>query len=165
MKERYLSKSHTHRVLNDFRGPDSLAVVWFGSNPPSTHTFSSSKLSIFLSLTACRRSSLPDRRGGGMGEEPNHTTARSLVLYKSVCTLWPPMKPNLRVTSCDSLLSSKTFPWMPANPQSILWHSFFIDCFIGHILSAFLDERQYKITHKWHSIISFTFPADLYWYR
>jgi hypothetical protein len=35
-----------------------------------------SKLSLFLSLSVYRRSSLLTGKGGGVGEEPNHTTAR-----------------------------------------------------------------------------------------
>jgi hypothetical protein len=45
--------------------------------PPSLHPFPLSRLSLFLSLPVCRRSKLlTGERGEGMGEEPNHMTAR-----------------------------------------------------------------------------------------
>ncbi len=61
-------------------GPCFLAVIWFGSFPSS---FTASKFSLFPGLPVCRRSSLLTGRG-----EPRHTTTESLVLYKSVNTLW-----------------------------------------------------------------------------
>ncbi len=70
-------------------GPGFLAVVWFGSSPAPLPPFPVSKLSLFLSLPVCRRSSLLTGGGGKVwaSEEPNHSTARSLALYKSFNTL------------------------------------------------------------------------------
>ncbi len=56
-------------------------LIWLRP-PPSV-----SKLSLFLSLPVCCRSSILRERGEGVGMEPNHTTQESLVLYKSFKTL------------------------------------------------------------------------------
>ncbi len=55
-----------------------------------THPSPVSKLSLFLGLPACRRSSLlTGEGGGGVVEEPNHKTAReSRAFYKSFNPLW-----------------------------------------------------------------------------
>jgi hypothetical protein len=47
------------------RGPGFLLVVWFGSSPIPFPPPSLSRLSLFLSLPVCRRSSLPTGGGGG----------------------------------------------------------------------------------------------------
>jgi hypothetical protein len=54
-----------------------------------THPFPVSKLSLFLGLPVCRRSSLlTGEGGGGVVEEPNHKTAReSMAFYKLFNTL------------------------------------------------------------------------------
>jgi hypothetical protein len=56
-----------------YRGPGFL-VVWFGSWPSPFPPSSVSKLSLFLSLPACRRSNLLARERG-VGEEPNREKA------------------------------------------------------------------------------------------
>ncbi len=59
-----------------YRGPGSLAGVWFGSsyNPPPPPI---SKVSLFLNLPLCRWSNLLTRWGKeGLMEEPNHTTTK-----------------------------------------------------------------------------------------
>ncbi len=77
-----------------YRGSGFLAVELFGSYSPSpAHSPSHAiKLSLFLSLPVCRRSSLLTGDGGGrewVGEEPKISTPReSLSLYKSFNTLW-----------------------------------------------------------------------------
>ncbi len=54
-----------------YGGPGFLAVVRYGSSPYLVI----SRLSLFLSLPVCRRSSLLTEEG--VGEEPIHTTARN----------------------------------------------------------------------------------------
>ncbi len=49
-------------------------LIWFLPPPPPLSPVS--KLSLFLSLSVCRRWSLLTNRGEGVGEEPYHTTAR-----------------------------------------------------------------------------------------
>jgi hypothetical protein len=56
-----------------YRGPGFLAVVWFGFSATPSLPCPVRKLSIFLILPVCRRSSLVMREGW---EEPNYTTAR-----------------------------------------------------------------------------------------
>jgi hypothetical protein len=64
-----------------YSGPRFLAVVWYGSSPP----LPVSKLSLFLSLPMCRRSSLRVR---GWGRSQFIRQGReSLVLCKSFNTL------------------------------------------------------------------------------
>jgi hypothetical protein len=75
----YLSMCVDPRVLKDLIiRLGLLAVVWFGSSPtpsPLCPLLSASFLS--LSFFFCRRSSLPKGEGGeGVGEKPNHSTAR-----------------------------------------------------------------------------------------
>jgi hypothetical protein len=70
-------------------------VVWFGSSPTPFSPSPVSKLSICLNLPASRRSSL--LTGKGVGEEPNRTTAKSLVLYKSFNTLCQTFDQRIRV--------------------------------------------------------------------
>jgi hypothetical protein len=67
-----------------YKGLGFLAVVWFGSSS-TPFLFIVRKLSLFLSLPVCRRSSLPTSdRGGDM----SHTTARKQgILYKSFHTV------------------------------------------------------------------------------
>jgi hypothetical protein len=56
-------------------GPGFLAFVWLGSSPtPSPSPVS--KVSLFLRLLVCRRSSLRTGEGEDVGEEPSNTTAR-----------------------------------------------------------------------------------------
>jgi hypothetical protein len=77
-----------------YRRPDS----WLLAPPPSLV----SKLSLFLSLPVCRRSSLLTGDGGvgkGVGEEPNHTTARSLVLLKSFSSLVEGLDKQVHLTT------------------------------------------------------------------
>jgi hypothetical protein len=57
--------------------------------PPSLPHLSSARCLSFAVLLCVAGRSYTDRRGGeGAGEESNNTTARKLVLYKSVSTLW-----------------------------------------------------------------------------
>ncbi len=57
--------------------PGENGVVWFGSSPPPPPPASPvSKLSLFLNLPVRCRSSFLTERGVGVGEEPNHSTAR-----------------------------------------------------------------------------------------
>jgi hypothetical protein len=75
-----------------YRGPGFLAVVWFGISPTPSHTTSPvSKLSLFLSLPVCRRSSLLTEKGG-RGRSQIMGRRESLVLYKSFNTLWVPLR-------------------------------------------------------------------------
>ncbi len=60
----YLHCICTRECWTNYRGPDLLAVIWFGSSPPPSPV---SKLSLFLSLPVCRRSSLLMGDGGGGG--------------------------------------------------------------------------------------------------
>ncbi len=62
------------------RGPGSLAVVYFGSLPSPL----SRQQVVSVSQSSCVSPvEQNDRRGRGVGEEPNHTTAKeSLILYK-----------------------------------------------------------------------------------
>jgi hypothetical protein len=60
-------------------------------SPPFPPSRPVSKLSLFLSLSvSVSPVELTDRseRREGLGEEPNHATARSLVLYESFNSLW-----------------------------------------------------------------------------
>jgi hypothetical protein len=68
-----------------YRVPDLLAVIWFGSSPTLSHPRSPViKLTLFLSLPACRRSSLfMWEEGGDYVVEPNQRRRESLVIYKS----------------------------------------------------------------------------------
>jgi len=72
-----------------YRGPGCLEVVWLTPSPPPSSRSPVSKLSLFLKLPVSCRSSLLTAGEGeeGGGEEPNHTTAKSLVLYNSFSTL------------------------------------------------------------------------------
>ncbi len=64
-----------------YRGPDFLAVLWFGSSPVI-------KMSLFLSLPVCRRSSLRRERGWkGLERSQIIRRRESLVIYKSFNTL------------------------------------------------------------------------------
>jgi hypothetical protein len=77
--------SRDQRVMNDlYRTRLSCGrIIRLLAHPPSPSAVS--KLSLFLSLPMCRRSSLlTGEKGGGVGVEQNHATA----LYKSSCTLW-----------------------------------------------------------------------------
>ncbi len=59
---------HNFRVLNDLQ--------MFGSSPTPSPS-PACKLSLFLNLRVCRRAGrLLTGEGGGVGDEPNHTTAR-----------------------------------------------------------------------------------------
>ncbi len=76
-----------------YRGPSFLAVVWFGSSPiPYTPLFRQQVVS--LSQSSCMSPGEDTKgSGGGVGEEPNHTTARNPVsqgLQRDVVYLgWP----------------------------------------------------------------------------
>ncbi len=74
-----------------YRGPGFLAVVLFGSSPTPFDPLPVSKLSLFLSISVCRRRL--SYGGKGVGDEQNHKTARSLALYKSTNTLWNTLSP------------------------------------------------------------------------
>jgi hypothetical protein len=64
------------------------AVVWFGSSPTSSPLFRLQVVSLSQSSCVCRQSRLlTGLEGKRVGQEPNHTTARSLALYKSFNTL------------------------------------------------------------------------------
>jgi hypothetical protein len=66
----------------------SFLLYDFCSSPISS-PYPASKLSLFLSLPVCRRSSYWLEVGGGGGWGVNHTTTReSLVRYKTFNTLW-----------------------------------------------------------------------------
>ena len=68
----------TKEYLLYYRGPGFLAVLCFGSFLPST----ASKLSLFLSLSVCRRSSCFDEREGrGWTRSQIKRRRDSLVLY------------------------------------------------------------------------------------
>jgi hypothetical protein len=69
----------TREYWRIYGGPGFFTVLWFGSSPAPFPLTPVSKFSIFLSLPVCRRSSLlmSCRGGEGVGEEPNHTTARN----------------------------------------------------------------------------------------
>ncbi len=60
----------------NYRGPGFLSVVWFGSSPTSSPFSSASCLCFSVFLYACRRLRYTDGRGGGVDQEPNHTTTR-----------------------------------------------------------------------------------------
>ncbi len=68
-----------------YRGPGSLAVVWFGSTPTPSPV---SKLPLFLSLPMCRRSSLLTEEGRGWMWRRIIQPQESLALYKSFYNLW-----------------------------------------------------------------------------
>ncbi len=70
-----------------YRGPGFLAVIWFGSLPTPSSQLSLSKLSLFLSLPVCRRSSLLTGGGRGWGRSQIIWPQESLALYKSFNTL------------------------------------------------------------------------------
>jgi hypothetical protein len=78
----------TREYWSIYRGPGFLAVVCFGSSPTSFTPPPLSLRQLFsLSQSSCvaGRTLLTLRRrwgGEGMEEEPNHTMARKLVLYK-----------------------------------------------------------------------------------
>ncbi len=87
------SKNVTQRVLNDlYRGPGFLVVVWLGSCPNPPLTLASCPSFPFF-LYVVRRVVLhsTDGRGEGVGEEPNHTTARKpdppLIIQYSLMSL------------------------------------------------------------------------------
>ncbi len=66
-----------------YRGPGFPPVVWFGSSPSLV-----SKLSLFLSLLVCRRSSLLTGDVAGGRRSQIIRRCEGLVLYKSFNTLW-----------------------------------------------------------------------------
>ncbi len=64
-----------------YRGPSFLAVAWFGSSPTPSPPSPVSKLSLFLSLPVCRRSSLltgEEGTQGRRGKEPNQSACSSI---------------------------------------------------------------------------------------
>ncbi len=65
-------KRWNQRVWNDLDGPDFLAVVWFGSSPTPFPSSFVGKLSLFLSLPACRRSLLLTGEVGEKGWARSH---------------------------------------------------------------------------------------------
>jgi hypothetical protein len=72
------------RVLNDLhRGPGFFAVLRFDSSPnpllPSVSSTETTQEDWDKSLKG---------EGEGVGDEPNHTTRESLVVYQSFNTLW-----------------------------------------------------------------------------
>ena len=86
------SLSLPREYLMIYRELGFLAIIWLGSSHiPSPPFPGVSKLPLVFSLpvTCVSPIELTDERwGGGDGEDPNHTTARKLVLYKSFNTLW-----------------------------------------------------------------------------
>jgi hypothetical protein len=72
-----------------YRGSGSLAVVWFGSSP--TPPVSKLNRRRRHTVRLRKRDNLLTGEGGGKGvdQDPNHSTAKSLVLYKPFNTLWP----------------------------------------------------------------------------
>ncbi len=101
------------------------SIKWFIENqallpsddlaPPPPGPSPVGKMSLFLSLPVCRRSSL---LRAGRGDEPitNHMTARMLVLYKSFNTPW--FRPSVHCTVynvqrlfCLWFLSNKMHPF------------------------------------------------------
>ncbi len=72
-----------------YRGPSFPAVVWFGSSPTAlTPHPPVSKLSLFLSLPVCRRSSLLKGEAGGRGGRGAESYDReNLALYLLFNTL------------------------------------------------------------------------------
>jgi hypothetical protein len=94
-----------------YRGPGFLTVVWFGSSPtphPSPPSLLSESLTGVIQEDRDRETTCWRERGmKGVGLEPNHTTARSLVLYKSFTTLWRPPYGHFFLSLClgdDSLI-------------------------------------------------------------
>ncbi len=79
--------SCVQRVLNDYRGPGFLACV---IRPLSHHLpfYLVSNLSLFLVEL------LMGEWRKGVGEEPNHTPWKSMVLYKSFNSLWSNPSPR-----------------------------------------------------------------------
>ncbi len=70
-----------------YRGPGFLAFVWFGSTPtPYPPPSPVSKVTLFLSLSVCRRSSLLTEEGGG-GWSRIIRPQESLALHKTFNTL------------------------------------------------------------------------------
>jgi len=75
--------------------------------PPTPPLFPVRKVSLFLSLPVCCGSSLLTGEGGeGIGEEPNHRPPGSLVLYKSVNTLWWEEENILRIREVKEMRGS-----------------------------------------------------------
>jgi hypothetical protein len=74
-----------------YREPGFLAVVWFGSfpvpSPPSPVSKLDRRRTRRLRKRRKRDNLLREGREG-VGEEPNHTTARNVILYISFNTLW-----------------------------------------------------------------------------
>ncbi len=87
-------------LANGWIGPES--IEWFIEDQalspsydlvparPPTPSPPASKFSLFFQSSYVSPSELGDERwkGEGVGEEPNHTTRESLVLYKAFDTLW-----------------------------------------------------------------------------
>jgi hypothetical protein len=85
----FLEKRYTHtESIERFIGPGFLSVLWFGSSPTQYPPTSVSKLSLFLRLPVCRRSSLLTREGGGRNKIIRRW--ESLVVHKpsNTNTLW-----------------------------------------------------------------------------
>ncbi len=84
-QERALNREY----LMYYRGPGFLAVVLFGCFPlPSPCPLS--KVSLFLSLPVCRRSSLlTGENGRGRRRSQIIRRQESLVLYNPLTTFWP----------------------------------------------------------------------------
>ncbi len=72
-----------------YRGPGFLAVVWFGSSPtPSPLSRQQARLATHRKTEKKRQ--LDDGRGGreGVGEEPNHSAARTSYLKHAIFSVY-----------------------------------------------------------------------------
>jgi hypothetical protein len=112
-----------------------LSIIWLGSSHiPSPPFPGVSKLPLVFSLpvTCVSPIELTDERwGGGDGEDPNHTTARKLVLYKSFNTL------------CLFLSSSKD--------KSIPSHPCFICGVDGENLFCKVSKNEFDVSRAFQS--------------
>jgi hypothetical protein len=78
-----------------YRGPGFFAVVLFDSSPPVLHVSSTGE--------DRKRDNLLTEEGGGVGEEPNHKSARKLgPLYIIQYSLYTVQYTSINVTSVPS---------------------------------------------------------------
>jgi hypothetical protein len=113
-----------------YRGPVFLAVVWLGSSPTPSPPLSRQQLvSLYVSLSVCRWSSLLTGEGGeGVGEEPNNTAARKpgpLLIIR----YYLPKRKEDNVITTNAHISTPFF-------QKIV---FFFKIFFGKPPSKFLE--------------------------